>query len=128
MNDRSVLLGIGIDAVDIARFAAALDRRPGLAQRLFTSGEQAYASNLVNPTPSLAARFAVKEAVMKALGVGLGAFAWTDVEVLRQPSGRPELAVRGRAEALAGECGVARWQISLTHTAATASAIAAALR
>lgn len=121
------LIGIGIDAVEIPRFAAALARRPALAERLFTTGERAYASSLVNPTPSLAARFAAKEAVMKSLGVGLGAFAWTDVEVVRQPSGRPELVIGGRAATLARAQGVGHWQVSLTHTAVMASAVVAAL-
>ncbi len=120
-------MGIGIDAVEIARFAAVLARRPGVAGRLFTAGERAYASGLANPAPSLAARFAVKEAAMKALGVGAGAFAWTDLEVLRHPSGQPQLAVRGRAAALAAAQGVSGWRISLTHTGATAAAVVAAL-
>ena len=68
------LLGVGIDAVDIPRFADLLERRPALAARLFTAGERSYAAGLAKPAPSLAARFAAKEAVMKALGVGLGAF------------------------------------------------------
>ena len=76
-----------------------------MAERLFTAGERAYAAGLANPVPSLAARFAVKEAVMKALGVGLGAFAWTDVEVVRQSSGVPSSSVRGRAAALAARAG-----------------------
>ena len=78
------LVGIGIDSVDIPRFAEILARRPGLAARLFTPGEQRYAAGLANPVPTLAARFAAKEAVMKALGVGLGAFGWADVEVVRR--------------------------------------------
>ncbi len=83
------LLGIGIDSVDIARFASVLERRPNVAARLFTSGEQSYAHGQVNPVPSLAARFAVKEATMKALRVGIGAFAWTDIEVIRPLCSRP---------------------------------------
>lgn len=98
-----------------------------MLERLFTDGERAYASGLVNPAPSLAARFAAKEAVMKALGVGLGAFAWHDVEVVRQPTGQPQLVVRGRAAALGAECSVGRWLVSLTHTASVASAVVAGL-
>ena len=67
--------------------------------RLFTAGERAYAARLANPVPSLAARFAAKEAVMKALGVGLGAFDWDDVEVVRRRSGRPGWSSTGRAAA-----------------------------
>jgi holo-[acyl-carrier protein] synthase len=121
------LVGIGIDSVDIPRFAEVLARRPGLAPRLFTAGEQRYAAGLVNPMPSLAARFAVKEAVMKALGVGLGAFGWADVEVVRAPSGAPDLVVTGRAAALASRQGVGSWRLSITHTATVASAVVAAV-
>ncbi len=121
------LLGIGIDSVDISRFADVLRRRPGLAGRLFTAGEQAYAAALANPAPSLAVRFAAKEAVMKALGVGLGAFSWTDVEVVREGTGPPTLTVTGRARSIAGEQGVATWHLSLTHTDLVASAVVAAV-
>jgi holo-[acyl-carrier protein] synthase len=123
----AAVIGLGIDAVEVERFAAILRRRPSLADRLFTPGERAYAARLVNPVPSLAARFAAKEAVMKALGVGLGSFRWVDVEVVRHPSGRPELAVRGGAAELAAALGVGQWRVSLTHTARTASAVVAAL-
>jgi holo-[acyl-carrier protein] synthase len=121
------LVGIGIDSVDIPRFAEILARRPGLAPRLFTPGEQSYAAGLANPVPSLAARFAVKEAVMKALGVGLGAFGWADVEVVRAASGAPGLVVTGRAAALASGRGVGSWLLSITHTATVASAVVAAV-
>jgi holo-[acyl-carrier protein] synthase len=124
---RGALLGVGIDSVDIARFAEVLRRRPAVARRLFTAREQAYAAGLVNPTPSLAARFAAKEAVMKALGVGLGAFNWTDVEIVRDDGGRPSLTVTGRAEVLAGEQGVSGWHLSITHTDEVASAVVAAV-
>lgn len=121
------LLGLGIDSVDIARFARVLERRPALADRLFTVGERAYAQGLANPAPSLAARFAVKEAVMKALGVGLGALDWAEVEVIRHDGGPPALAVRGRAAALAADRGVAGWHLSITHTDRVASAVVAAI-
>jgi holo-[acyl-carrier protein] synthase len=120
-------IGLGLDLVDIARFAAVLDRRPSISERLFTAGERAYALSLANPVPSLAARFAAKEAVMKALGVGLGAFAFNEVEVQRQPSGEPRLLLTGRAAELSAERGVRQWLISLTHTSTAAAAVALAL-
>jgi holo-[acyl-carrier protein] synthase len=121
------VIGLGIDAVDIDRFRTVLARRPNMAERLFTEGERAYAAKLADPAPSLAARFAAKEAVMKALGVGIGAFAFTDVEVVRAPSGQPSLSVRGGAAALAGRRGVRRWHVSLTHTSTLAEAVVAAM-
>ena len=121
------LVGIGIDSVDIPRFGEMLARRPGLAPRLFTPGEQRYAAGLANPVPTLAARFAAKEAVMKALGVGLGAFGWADVEVVRSPGGAPDLVVTGRAASLASRQGVGAWLLSITHTATVASAVVAAV-
>jgi holo-[acyl-carrier protein] synthase len=120
-------LGLGIDLVEVPRFAIVLARRPALRARLFTEGEQAYASTLANPVPALAARFAAKEAVMKALGVGLGAFAFVDVEVQRLDSGEPRLALTGGAAELADRRGVRRWLVSLTHTASSAAAVVVAL-
>lgn len=121
------MIGLGIDAVDIARFRTVLARRPGMAERLFTAGERAYAARQCDPAPSLAARFAAKEAAMKALGVGLGAFRLTDVEVVRLASGQPSLLVRGAAAALASQQGVGKWLVSLTHTSSHAQAVVAAL-
>jgi holo-[acyl-carrier protein] synthase len=122
------LIGLGIDAIDIGRFRAVLARRPALAARLFTDDERAYARRRADPAPSLAARFAAKEAAMKALGVGLGAFGWKDVEVVTSVAGRPSLSVHGAAAALAGDQGVEKWQVSLTHTESFAQAVVAALR
>ena len=120
-------VGLGLDLVDIARFGAVLARRPSASRRLFTDGERAYAATLANPVPSLAARFAAKEAVMKALGVGLGAFAFVDVEIERQPSGEPVLVLAGRAAQLASERHVRSWLVSLTHTDTAAAAVVVAL-
>jgi holo-[acyl-carrier protein] synthase len=121
------LVGIGIDSVDLPRFSAVLARRPSIARRLFTPGEQALAGRLANPTPSLAARFAAKEAVMKALGVGIGSIEWTDVELVRAAGGPPALTVTGRAASLADALGVSAWKVSLTHTDTVASAVVAAI-
>jgi len=116
----SVVVGVGIDAVDVERFALMLGRRRGLADRLFTDVEQADGGG----SPArLAARFAAKEATMKALGVGLGAFGFHDVWVEREASGRPVLRVEGQALEVAAACGASRFDVSLTHTALTAQAI-----
>ena len=116
------MIGIGIDLVDIDRFRRSLERTPTMRTRLFTEVELAYVAPQVDPVPSLAARFAAREAVMKALGVGLGAFDFHDVWVERAESGQPWLALAGRAAALSAEAGVVRWHLSLTHTDLTAAA------
>jgi holo-[acyl-carrier protein] synthase len=121
------MIGLGLDAVDIARFRATLARRPAMAQRLFTDGERSYAAGLADPAPSLAVRFAAKEAVMKALGVGLWKFKLRDIEVVRQRGGAPRVALHGRAAELAAERGVRDWHLSLTHTGTTALAVAIAV-
>jgi holo-[acyl-carrier protein] synthase len=120
-------MAVGLDLVDIPRFAAVLARRPTLSERLFTPGERAYAGSLADPVPSLAARFAAKEAVMKAMGVGLGAFAFVEVEVQRQPSGEPRLVLTGRAAELSAAQAVRHWLVSLTHTSTAAAAVVLAL-
>ena len=105
-----MIIGVGIDVVDIERFGETLERTPALRERLFTSSERGLG------LASLAARFAAREAVMKALGLGLGAFGFHEVWVERAASGAPSLAVTGRAAALADAAGVTRWHISLTHS------------
>lgn len=120
------VVGVGVDAVEVERFRLALARRPRLAERLFSPAERAEAAVLRDPAPGLAARFAAKEAVMKSLSVGLGAFDFADVEVVRRPGGAPGLTVGGRAARLAAERSVAGWHLSLTHTASLAVAVAVA--
>ena len=83
------IVGVGVDAVDVARFRRVLDRRPRVAARCFTESEQSDATHSADVAQSLAARFAAKEAVMKALGTGIGSFALTDVEVRRTPGAAP---------------------------------------
>ena len=122
------VIGVGIDAVDVQRFRTVLARRRRFAARVFTAAERAEAATRHDPVPGLAARFAAKEAVMKSLSVGLGAFDFADVEVVRGEGGAPALQVTGRAATLAAERAVAGWHISLTHTAVTAMAIAVAYR
>jgi len=103
-----VIVGIGVDLVDLARLEQALRRTPALAERLFSEGERA------GPPASLAACFAAKEAVAKALGAPAG-LRWADVEVGHDPAGRPVLSVRGTVADAAGRLGVRRWHVSLTH-------------
>jgi phosphopantetheine--protein transferase-like protein len=121
------VIGLGVDLVDVGRFRRTLARTPTLTARLFTPSERSYAEEARDPTQRYAVRFAAKEAVMKALGVGLGAIDWHDVEVRRAPSGAPSLWVGGRARALADDAGVGRWLVSLTHTVSTAEAVVIAV-
>ena len=116
------VIGIGVDLVDIERFRRSLERTPSMRTRLFTEVELAYVAPQADPVPSLAARFAAREAVMKALGVGLGAFGFHEAWVERASSGQPSLALSGRAAELAGEAGVVTWHLSLTHSDMTAAA------
>lgn len=123
-----MIVGIGVDAVEIDRFRRSLERTPSMKARLFTREELDYVKPHDDPTASLAARFAAREAVMKAMGVGLGAFEFHDVWVQRAESGRPTLAVTGRAQQIANELGVTDWHLSITHTDSTAIAYVIAVR
>jgi holo-[acyl-carrier protein] synthase len=108
--------GIGVDAVDVERFRLALARTPSMRERLFTASELAYVAPKADPVPSLAARFAAREAVMKAMGLGLGAFGFHEAWVERAASGEPSLVVVGRAAELAADRGITTWLLSITHT------------
>jgi|SRR5215204_1927012 len=114
------MTGVGLDLLEIDRLERALARRPGLAGRLFTAGERAYAASRPRPGQHLAARFCAKEAVVKALG--LEVMRWHDIEVLE---GGADVALRlhGPAAARARELG-GEVRLSLTHTKATAGAVA----
>ncbi len=125
MSDSAVatsVIGIGVDAVDIDRFAKMLERTPSTRDRIFTIEEMNYAAQFANPVPNLAVRFAAREATMKALGVGLGSFDLQDVWIRNEASGQPILEVEGSARELAREAGITRWSVSLTHTATIAIA------
>jgi holo-[acyl-carrier protein] synthase len=111
---------VGIDLLEIERLERALERRPNLAQRLFTDGERAYAASRARPGQHLAARFCAKEAVAKALG--LTAWSFRDVEVI-SGSGAPTVKLRGGAAERAAALGVGV-RVSLTHTTRDAAAVA----
>lgn len=122
------VLGLGTDLVEVDRFRLAMERQgERLLDRLFSDAERAYAFRHKNPAPRLAARFGAKEAVMKALGVGLWKFALRDVEVVRLPSGQPTVALYEKASVLAEARGVTAWHLTLTHTDSMAAATAIAL-
>ena len=113
------VVGVGVDVVDVPRFRAMLARRPALAERLFTENERRDANGQAE---RLAARFAVKEATLKSLSVGLGAVRWHDIELVKQPSGAPSLALTGPAQSLATSLGVTELLVSQSHTDTTATA------
>jgi holo-[acyl-carrier protein] synthase len=110
------VIGVGIDVVDIERFGQSLARTPGLSRRLFTPAEAA------RPLASLAARFAAKEALAKALGAPIG-LAWHDAEVVSEESGRPLFELRGSVLHHANDLGVSAVHLSLSHDAGIASAV-----
>ncbi|HEY7812776.1 MAG TPA: holo-ACP synthase [Nakamurella sp.] len=120
------VVGVGVDVVAVERFSTALDRTPLLAGRLFADPELVTASGHRRSAASLAARFAVKEAVAKALGVPAG-MDWHDCSVVSESSGRPVLVVTGTVAAAAAAAGISEWRISLSHDAGIAAAIAVGL-
>jgi len=113
-----VILGTGIDLAEVDRIAAAMARYgPRFAQRVFTPSEIAYAESKANKYERFAARFAAKEAGMKAIGTGWRrGVGWHDFEVVRERSGRPTLQFHGKAAEFARALGVERVALSLTHT------------
>jgi holo-[acyl-carrier protein] synthase len=121
-----MIVGIGLDLVDIARVAQLVaDKGERAMTRLFTEGEAAYAAKRAEPARHLAARFAAKEAAYKALAGteharGIG---WRDIEVVVEWDGRPTLRLHGRAAERAAELGITRMHISLTHADTTAAAV-----
>ncbi len=112
----SPVVGVGIDVADLERFAASLQRTPGLRERLFTPGERSL------PVSSLAARFAAKEALAKALGAPAG-LDWQDAEVVTEESGQPRFELSGTVAARAAELGAGEVLLSLSHDAGIASAV-----
>lgn len=120
-----MIVGIGVDVVLVERFAGALTRTRLLADRLFTEAERVTSSGNPRSPESLAARFAAKEAVAKALGAPSG-LRWHDCEIVADPDGRPWLTVTGTVAAAAAERGVTRWHLSLSHDGGIASAMVVA--
>ena len=111
-----MIIGVGIDIVDLDRFAASLERTPHLKERLFTAQERERAP------ASLAATFAAKEAIAKSLGAP-GGLEWHDAEVRRDETGRPYVFATGTVADAATERGVVRWHLSLSHDSGAAIAM-----
>ena len=108
-----VTTGVGIDVVDVDRFRLVLERRPRIIDRLFTDGERRDAHS---QPERLAARFAAKEAVLKALGVGAGVTPWRSIEVILSSSGAPRVVLHDCASEIANSQGVGYLHLSMTHT------------
>jgi holo-[acyl-carrier protein] synthase len=119
-----MIVGSGIDLVEIDRIQKSLERfGERFLDRIFTAGEKRYCLSKKNAAESLAARFAAKEAGAKALGTGIShGVAWLEIEVVREPGGRPAIAFHGRAAEYAKRIGVRNMALSLTHSRSTAMA------
>ena len=122
-----MIAGLGIDSVQVGRFRRVAARRgKPFLRRLFTPGELKYCLAHADPMPRLAARFAAKEALLKSLGTK-GQWTWRDMEVQRAESGKPTLALAGRAAAFARRRKVRSFHLSLTHDAGRATAVVLAV-
>ena len=119
-----MIIGSGIDMVEIQRIQQSMERfGQRFLDRVFTPAEQAYCLRKRNAAESLAARFAAKEAAAKALGTGISrGVNWLELEVVREPGGRPALRFHGRAAEIAQQLGVGHAALSITHTAALSMA------
>lgn len=124
-----MIYGIGLDMVEVGRVRSAIERRQTFLGRVFTPAEQAYClAGERHRHRRLAARFAAKEAVLKALGIGLREVKWTDAEVLNDTLGKPQVRLYGQLAVLARQKGVTRVLISLSHSLEYAIAQAVAIK
>lgn len=119
------IVGVGVDVVDVARLGRALARTPRLGIRLFTDHERDAGPGHARSLPSLAARFAAKEAVAKALGAP-GGLRWRDAEVVTGERGRPHLVLHGAVAEEADAQGIRTWHLSLSHDGGVATAVVVA--
>jgi len=117
-----MIVGVGIDVVPVARFESASVRTKQLIERLFTPTERFNSHGVARTAESLAARFAAKEAVAKAMG-SPGGMSWHDAEVVVEDTGRPRLIISGTVADKAAELGIRAWHLSLSHDGGVASAV-----
>jgi holo-[acyl-carrier protein] synthase len=120
------IVGIGVDVVEVDRVASLLERRPTFRRRVFTPEEVSYCETKATPAGSYAARWAAREACIKALG-GIRNLKWQDIAVERAPTGAPRLALRGGARTRAERIGVAEVLVSFAHERSTATAFCIAV-
>jgi holo-[acyl-carrier protein] synthase len=114
---------VGVDLIEVERIRSALERYPRFRERCFTDAERAYCDARPNPAESYAGRFAGKEAVGKALGIGVArAFAWRDIEIVGRP--KPTVRLSGRVRAWATRVDAGTIDLSMTHTRELANAVA----
>ena len=120
-----MIIGIGIDAVELERFRESLERYgERIKNRLFTKHEQEYCDRFSSPLEHYAVRFAAKEAFMKAIGTGkTNQVYWCDVEIVNEPSGKPILAIKGAAAGITAGLGASRLHVSLSHSRTIAAAV-----
>ncbi|HOA35034.1 MAG TPA: holo-ACP synthase [Bacillota bacterium] len=122
-----MVIGVGVDLVSIARIERAYNRRPRrFLRRIFSAAELSLLLPRRVLFPAMAARFAAKEAVLKAIGCGLGPASWTEVEIIAPPGREPQVRLSGTAARLAAERGISRIALSMTHEPPFAAAIAVA--
>jgi holo-[acyl-carrier protein] synthase len=123
------IIAHGIDLVDFPRIGEMIERHgPRFSDRIFTKAEQEYAKSNKNEIEKLAGRFAAKEAILKLLGTGWrGKIAWTDIEVINNAAGQPEVTLSGEVEKIAQKLDIGHISVSITHTANFAIASAVAL-
>ncbi len=121
------IIGHGVDLVDNERIERIWKQHPDrFLSRILTAAERAYCGRMKNPIPNIAGRFAAKEAILKVIGTGWrGGIAWTDIEILNDPSGRPHVSLAGHTQKIAHRLGISQIMLSITHTdtQAVASAI-----
>lgn len=122
-----VVVAVGTDLVDIDRIRQTIERQPRFVERVFTETERTYCLARTDPAERFAARFAAKEAVLKALGVGLGGAGFHDIEVRKLATGAPQLAISGRAQELATAAGIVGWLITMSHSDGLAHVLVAGL-
>lgn len=127
MSEKELFIkGTGVDIIEIARIEEAFKASGRFAKRIYTPGEIASCGGAKPKWESLAARFAAKEAVAKAIGTGIGTFRWTEVEIFRETDGKPEVILHGNAKEEASKKGIKYINLSLSHCKEYAVAFAVA--
>ena len=123
-----MIIGTGVDIIEIDRIAQAIENKNRFTKRFFTAKEQEYCVSQAKPAIHYAARFAAKEAVVKAMGTGFKGFKWQSVEIIKKDSGQPLVKLKQKALKLADEKGITKIHLSLSHSRDSAIAYAIAVK